>query len=277
MQYRPGERARWGWSGLRRLSAFPLPPSLDSNPLGWTRTDHADLPWESTEPVHVIQVDSGTEVRSQIVTVGGERKLRISAQDVPPVGYRTYEIVPGGQAFGEAPVVRDGTTMKNSLYRVSAGTSGAVTSFVDKRRGHRELVRSIGGRLLNDLGGSDGTVQVEDVGPVSVTSTSAIPFSCCWLSPPPGRLLSVVTPAMPTTTVRWTSPVPSASSRFSSPVTSSHLSPTPAAERMGRQSCWTAAPIHRVRDRRYRAVIAAGESLSPSRRANPPPSRALSL
>ena len=72
------------------------------NPLSWTRTDTADLPYSGTA-VHVIEVATGQEVPSQIVTVGAQQKLRISRRDIPAVGYKVYEVVPGARgAFPDA-------------------------------------------------------------------------------------------------------------------------------------------------------------------------------
>ena len=65
------------------------------NPLSWTRTDLADLPWIDPYPVHVVEVASQQEVPSQRVTRGSDDFLRVLASDVPSVGYKTYEIRPG--------------------------------------------------------------------------------------------------------------------------------------------------------------------------------------
>ncbi len=53
---------------------------------------------------------------------------------------------------------------------MTVANDGAITSLVDKVRGNRELVRVIGGKALNDLGGNrSGTLSVENSGPVSTT------------------------------------------------------------------------------------------------------------
>ena len=49
------------------------------NPLGWARTDLADLAYAGAAPVHVIDLSTGQETPSQIVTIAGERFLRILA------------------------------------------------------------------------------------------------------------------------------------------------------------------------------------------------------
>ena len=152
------------------------------NPLSWARSDIADFPYTGATPVHVVDLSSGLEVPSQIVTVDGQQKLRIFAQDVPSVGYRVYEVWPGlGQSFAVAATVT-GSVIENAFYRITINNRGAITSLVDKIRGNREFVRSIGGRAMNDLGGSNtGSVQIENSGPVSVTlkatSSAVIPHT----------------------------------------------------------------------------------------------------
>jgi alpha-mannosidase len=149
------------------------------NPLGWIRTDAADLPYEDTSPFHVVDLSTGLETPSQIVTIDGQRRLRILAHNVPPVGYKVFEIRPGaGQVFSNAATV-NGSEIESSYYRLNIAGRGAITGLVDKNRGNREFVRPINGRTVNDLGDGVGTVQVENAGPVSVSllATSSSPLN----------------------------------------------------------------------------------------------------
>lgn len=140
------------------------------NPLGWTRSDQADLPYSGSASVQVYEVASGQEVPAQIVTVDGQRMLRVLAGAVPPVGYKVYEIRDGsgGSSFGDAATVT-GSTVENEFYRVTLDGRGAITSLVDKNAANREFVKVTSGLALNDLGSGTGTVAVESAGPVSVT------------------------------------------------------------------------------------------------------------
>ena len=139
------------------------------NQLNWTRTDFADVPYAETDPVYVVDVTTGLETPSQIVTIDGQRYLRVLASDIPPVGYKTFEIRPGAPGnFSEAAAV-SGNVMENAFYRLTIGSNGAITSLVDKTRSDQEFAREINGRYINDLGPSGGTVEVENVGPVSAT------------------------------------------------------------------------------------------------------------
>ncbi|MBV9210908.1 MAG: VCBS repeat-containing protein, partial [Acidobacteria bacterium] len=149
------------------------------NPLSWTRTDMTEIPYSDTNPVYVVDLTNGLETPSQIVFVNGERRLRILARDVPPVGYKVYAIRQGqGANFGDAATV-NGNLMENNFYRVTVASRGAITSLVDKMRGDREFARSVNGLAINDLGGGTGSLQVENAGAVSVTlrATSSSPLA----------------------------------------------------------------------------------------------------
>jgi alpha-mannosidase len=143
------------------------------NPLSWVRTDYADLPYMDTSPFHVIDLSTGQETPSQIIRVGGQRLLRILARDVPPVGYKVFEVRPGaGKSLPPAAMVI-ANIMENQFYRVTVEERGAISSLIDKNRGNREFAASIGGRLVNDLGPGAGSLRIESSGPVSTTLLAA--------------------------------------------------------------------------------------------------------
>ncbi len=138
------------------------------NPLGQLRTDVADFAYSGALPVHVVDVADGmTEVPSQIVTVGGAQYVRVQAPNVPPVGYKVFEIRPGaGSTFdpSHSPTASAGL-LNNTVYQVTVSNTGAITSILDKTRANREFISS----LANDVGGGSGTFSTENVGPVSAT------------------------------------------------------------------------------------------------------------
>lgn len=139
------------------------------NPLSWARTDFADIVVRGNYKMSVFDVSTGIEVPSQIVRSGNAQILRIIASNVPPVGYKVYEIRAGMPTLTAGPTVI-GTTIENTNYRVTVAADGAITSIVDKTRGDREVVKIIGGKVVNDLGGNrTGNITVENAGPVSVT------------------------------------------------------------------------------------------------------------
>ncbi|MGA2031342.1 MAG: hypothetical protein ABSG68_03730 [Thermoguttaceae bacterium] len=139
------------------------------NPLGWTRTDAADFACAGSGSIHVVDLLTGQEVPSQRITIDGKPHLRVLAADVPSVGYKVFEIRPGaGQPFPNAATIT-GNQVENSVYALTVDGRGAITSLVDKTRGNRQFVRTIHGRAINDLGAGDGRLEVENMGPVSVT------------------------------------------------------------------------------------------------------------
>ncbi len=145
------------------------------NPLAWERTDFADFSYDGPEPVHVVAVADDVEVPSQIVTVDGQRRLRLWCEAVPSLGYAAYEIREGaGQSFPPAAAV-NGNVIESDRYRITLADRGAITSLIDKGRGDREFAASIGGLTINDLGASSGAIDVVNSGPVSVTLTASAP------------------------------------------------------------------------------------------------------
>jgi alpha-mannosidase len=139
------------------------------NPLNWMRTDVVDLPYEGRKLARVIDLTSGQEVPSQLVKVEGKTYLRIIAQDVPGVGYKIYEIVSGAGSEFTASVTAGENVIENEYYRLTVTETGAISSLIDKRAGHRECVQPINNLAVNDLGGASGRLFLENIGAVSAT------------------------------------------------------------------------------------------------------------
>ncbi|MCW5980775.1 MAG: hypothetical protein KIT09_22030 [Bryobacteraceae bacterium] len=144
------------------------------NPLSWSRTDAADLPYDGPEPAHVVDLVTGAETPSQFIGIEAQgfhkpqRLLRVLAPDVPAVGYKVFEVRPGpGQSF-PATVSAEGNVAENEFYRLRLEGRGALSSLVDKTRDGREL-SALKGPAINDLGPGGGAVDVENAGLVSVT------------------------------------------------------------------------------------------------------------
>jgi len=149
------------------------------NPLSWARTDFADFAYAGSVQVHVVDLETGREAPMQIISRDGGRYLRVWAENIPSVGYKVYEIVQGtGSTFGGGPTA-SGNTIENGVYKITVASNGAITSLIDKTLGNRETVREVNGRRMNELGSGDGTLEVENAGPVSVTmkATSSSPLA----------------------------------------------------------------------------------------------------
>ena len=139
------------------------------NPLGWSRTDVADIPSNIAPPFRVVDVTTGNEVRSQLIEKNTQSFIRILAEGVPSVGYRVYEIQGGPSQFTDnaATFSNGSTTFENDRYSVTVDGHGAIPSVIDKLDGKRQLVQP--GHSLNDIGSGSGTPVPENVGPVSAT------------------------------------------------------------------------------------------------------------
>jgi alpha-mannosidase len=139
------------------------------NPLGWSRTGPADLPYAGPDPVRAVEVLTGVEAPSQRVTIDGRNFIRIWAENLPSVGYKVYEMIPGAPSVMAGGPTANGDTLENEYCRVRLGPNGSILSLVDKLRGGREMVREIDGRRINDLGAGSGSILIENAGPVSAT------------------------------------------------------------------------------------------------------------
>ena len=139
------------------------------NPLNWERTDYADYEYTGTGSVQVFSMEDDREVPSQFVMKDGKCWLRILAENIPSVGYKVFEIREGaGQSFLDE-VGTDGGDIENQFYKLTVDGHGAITSFVDKMHGDRQLAEEINGRFINDLELGAGSLQVENAGNISVT------------------------------------------------------------------------------------------------------------
>ncbi len=143
------------------------------NPLSWERTDIADILYSGPEQVHVLDLSTGKEFPSQVMAKAGNRYLRILAEDVPPLGYKVYEIVPGEGPVWDGQPTASGNTVENGFYRVTVADNGAITGVIDKKRNNRQMVREINGLTMNDLGAGHGSLAVENMGPISITLKAA--------------------------------------------------------------------------------------------------------
>jgi len=144
------------------------------NPLNWVRTDAADLPYAGSEDIHVVDITTGKTVPHQFIDAAAEdgshrRTLRIHASEVPSVGYKVYEVVRGKAGEFQEPLKGKDGVLENADYRIRVNDRGAIESIVSKKTGGQELVATIDGRTVNDLGPGTGSLKVINSGPVSVT------------------------------------------------------------------------------------------------------------
>ena len=133
------------------------------NPLSFSRTDLVRLSgFDRKEPFEIRDAETGQIVPHQICEInsprelipyGGQRyamgqlnhselfDLMFVAENVPPVGYKTYRLIPIDKATTQAGnVVVDNTIMENRFFKVAIDPhSGAIVSIYDKEL-DREIV-----------------------------------------------------------------------------------------------------------------------------------------
>ena len=146
------------------------------NPLGWPRTDAADFVYHGAKDIHVRDLSTGQDVPHQFVNLDGATFLRILVSDVPPAGYKCFEILSGkGSAASDAAASVTGddhTTLENSRVKLVIEPDGAIASLLDKSQPNADFAATIDGLKLNDFAANDANgsaIIVENSGPVSVT------------------------------------------------------------------------------------------------------------
>jgi alpha-mannosidase len=162
----------------KRLSAL-IPRSLSNqrfyafNSLGWMRTDAADFPYDGSDDIHVHDLTAAIDTPHQFVTLAGRKHLRILARDLPPVGYKVFELRPGpGTAPRDAAATFSAHVLENSLVKLTVERDGAIASLINKREPTVELAATIAGLKVNDLAANQGggnEIVVENSGPVGLT------------------------------------------------------------------------------------------------------------
>ena len=142
------------------------------NPLGWPRTEAADVAYAGAGPVHVVDAETGVEVPSQILDIGGTSYLRIEARAVPAFGYRVYEIRAGQGASFPSAARFTNNVFENDHVRLLLEDRGAIRSLADLDNGGREYVEQ--GAAANELGPASGSLTLESSGPVSATMLAVV-------------------------------------------------------------------------------------------------------
>lgn len=146
------------------------------NPLGWSRTDYCDYPYDGDDDVRIFDNVTGEEAVYQLIQKNGRNHIRLLAKDIPSMGYKTFSIERGKPDRQNTPFTCDGETLESDNYRLTMNRQGSIVSLTDKRNNNRECFREIDGKTANDLGkhkhakgikGND--IRFENVGPVSAT------------------------------------------------------------------------------------------------------------
>ncbi len=108
------------------------------NSLNWKRSGPVSVDLNKGD--EIVDVQTNQIVPCEIVTSGNDsNRVRFSALDVPPVGYKVYAMRPAKEA-GPASATEKVSTLESPYYRVQLDAeTGAVRSIYDKQL-QRELV-----------------------------------------------------------------------------------------------------------------------------------------
>jgi alpha-mannosidase len=138
------------------------------NPLGWTRTDIADIPFDSLSPIFIVDLSTGEEVPSEFIRKQGVQHLRILASDIPSAGYKVYQVL-DGMPIGRpnAAELSFGTAFDSDRYRVGFSLYG-IDRLLDKADGQDYVIGSLL-NATNGVGSGSGNGFLENTGPVSTT------------------------------------------------------------------------------------------------------------
>ncbi len=190
-----GERAQWQREIANELAGYVdslytlsvstlgemIPASEESlvsffvfNPLGWARTDYCDYPYDGFPDIRVTEAESQKEVPFQFIQKEGRSHVRIRADSVPSLGFKSYVIGPGSHAPDSRVAASfSWNVLENQFYALKVSPRGQILSLVDKDNGKRECIQSRDGLFANDMGTGandfSGSLQIENSGPVSVT------------------------------------------------------------------------------------------------------------
>lgn len=146
------------------------------NPLSWTRTDYSDYLYNGNASIAVVDKTNQQEVPFQMIKKQGRQYLRILAENVPSLGYKTFAIKRKARAsnFPDNISVTD-STIENDWYKIKFTAQGVITSLTDKHN-NRECIKPFDKLYCNDLGSgisNEGQkIQIENKGPVSATLTA---------------------------------------------------------------------------------------------------------
>lgn len=123
-------------------------PLVVFNPSSWTRTDLVAIelqPFDKNE--YSIFTLSGEEIPTQIITDGNRAKLIFIAENVPPLGYRTYIIKNQKPSEFKSEIKISNRSIENKFFKIEIDTStGWVKEIFDKRF-DRQILNGHGNKL----------------------------------------------------------------------------------------------------------------------------------
>jgi alpha-mannosidase len=167
---------------LKRLGEMINKPGQNEsffvfNPLGWERSDYSDYPYSGSEDISIIDQTNSKKNLFQVITKENKKYIRVFAENIPPLGFKLFEIKKVAKASKNTPAANvKGGVIENDFYRITLTPEGVITSLIDKRTNSREYINPVNKLYFNDLGSGNGAnafndmpMRIENEGPVSVT------------------------------------------------------------------------------------------------------------
>ncbi len=134
------------------------------NALAWTRTDYVDFPIED-DSVAVFDVNSNRSAPSQVIVVDRKRYVRFLASDVPPCGYRVYELRSGADAKATSTIRWNDSELVSSTHRLRVAENGSIDLWESFALGKKLIENG----QANHLQASRGKITIESTGAVCTT------------------------------------------------------------------------------------------------------------
>lgn len=150
-------------------------PVVVFNPLGWARTEVARVRLDKEAPregAFAVRDAQGHLTYASTHSTGPDTvDVEFVAQNVPPLGFRVYWLLP---ALPPTPLAQTPGRLENEFFRVSYDpATGAVTGIYDKAHG-RELVRAGGtADQLQALWEAPHGMSAWDIGAIQSTTVAA--------------------------------------------------------------------------------------------------------
>ena len=139
------------------------------NPLGWQRTDVAELLLSDAENV-IIKDANKKIVPHQIITKDGKKYAQFIAEKIPSAGYKIFYVEAGNKEVVSVADVASPNNIENDFYSITINNAGAIVSLKEKQHG-KEWIQAINGKYVNDFGvpSTNGKVSIVNNGAISTT------------------------------------------------------------------------------------------------------------
>ena len=143
------------------------------NPLGWKRTDIAEVEVTNPGEFEAIDIATAKSVDSQMVSRDGKRYLQFLASEVPAVGYKVFGLVPRHTQpnLSKVTLALDGN-VSSRAHRMKLRPDGSFCSWTPIAYGKQLVGES---QVANRIDDGAGQWRIESAGPVSTTFRIDVP------------------------------------------------------------------------------------------------------